>query len=103
MAFHVMWTARARKGDRDGDTRPSLVERKTELNDPEMTPMKWQKNPQKTLSYNCKFDFEVGYLVCSPCRACAEIGNLPACTRACTQLGRVQSLLADSISCTRRR
>ena len=67
-----------------------------------MPPMKWQKYPQKSLSYTCKFDFDVGYLVRSPCRACTEISRLPACSQACTQLERVQTLLADSISCTRR-
>ena len=68
-----------------------------------MIPMKWHKHPQKTLSYTCKFDFDIGYLVRSPCRSCTDIAKLPACSRACTQLERVQTLLADSISCTRRR
>ena len=69
----------------------------------EITNMKWQKHPQKTLSYTCKFDFEVGYLVRSPCRACEQVSKLPICSRSCSQLARVQTLLADSISCTRRR
>jgi hypothetical protein len=68
-----------------------------------MTPLKWQKYPQKPLSYTCKFDFDVGYLVRSPCRACAELDRLPACSQTCTQLEHVQTLLADAISCTRRR
>lgn len=65
--------------------------------------MKWPKYPQKPLSYTCKFDFDVGYLVRSPCRACEQVGNLPACARACAQLDRVRSILADTIACTRRR
>ena len=65
--------------------------------------MKWQKHPQKTLSYTCKFDFEVGYLVRSPCRACEQVNKLPTCSRSCLQLARVQTLQADSISCARRR
>lgn len=72
-------------------------------NTTEMTTMKWQKYPQKPLSYTCKFDFDVGYLVRSPCRACDEFGRLPACSQTCARLERVQTLLADSISCTRRR
>ena len=78
-------------------------QRITELNQAEMTTMKWQKYPQKPLSYTCKFDVEVGYLVRSPCRACAEVSRLPACSRSCAELDRVQTLLADSISCARRR
>ncbi len=69
----------------------------------ETTTMKWQKYPQKPLSYACKFDFEVGYLVRSPCRACEQIRKLPTCSQSCSQLARVQTLLADSISCARRR
>ncbi len=68
-----------------------------------MTPMKWHKHPQKSLSYTCKFDFDIGYLVRSPCRSCSDIAKLPTCSKACAQLERVQTLLADSISCTRRR
>ncbi len=101
--FHAMRAARSPRGKHAGNTHALLVESKMELNDAEMSTMKWQKYPQKTLSYTCKFDFEVGYLVRSPCRTCAEIGRLPACSRSCTQLERVQTLLADSISCTRRR
>lgn len=74
-----------------------------QLDQLKMTTMKWQKFPPKGLSYTCKFDFEVGYLVRSPCRACEQIEKLPACSRACSHLERVQSILADSISCTRRR
>ncbi len=62
--------------------RPPKGELKRKLNLAEMTTMKWHKYPQKTLSYTCKFDFEVGYLVQSPCRACTEIGKLPACSRS---------------------
>ena len=69
----------------------------------EIMTMKWHKHPQKTLSYTCKFDFEVGYLVRSPCRVCEQINKLPTCSRSCSQLARVQTLLADSISCARRR
>ncbi|MDJ0989094.1 MAG: hypothetical protein QNI85_03705 [Desulfobacterales bacterium] len=64
--------------------------------------MKWHKHPQKSLSYTCKFDFDIGYLVRSPCRSCSDIAKLPTCSKACAQLERVQTLLADSIACTRR-
>lgn len=78
-------------------------ERTMECNLSEMTTIKFQKYPQKPLSYTCKFDFDIGYLVRSPCRACEQIRQLPACSRACAQLERVQTILVDSVSCARRR
>lgn len=69
----------------------------------DMTTPNWQKYPSKPLAYRCKFDFDVGYLVCSPCRACDQIRQLPACSQTCSQLENVRHLLADVISCARRR
>ena len=63
----------------------------------------WHKYPSKPLSYRCQFDFDVGYLVCSPCRACDQIHQLPACSQTCAQLENVRHVLADVISCARRR
>lgn len=49
-----------------------------------------------------KFDFEIGHLVKSPCRECQEIVNFPECAETCIVLGRLQSILSEGISCTRR-
>ena len=49
------------------------------------------------LSENHSFDFEIGYLVKSPCRDCNTIDNLPNCIQGCQILDQIQSVLADSI------
>lgn len=49
-----------------------------------------------------RFDFEVGYLIKSPCRECRNEGRLPGCADGCDVLEKIQTILAESISCTRR-
>ena len=49
-----------------------------------------------------RFDFEVGYLIKSPCRECRSCSHLPGCTDDCVMLEKIQTVLAESISCTRR-
>jgi len=49
-----------------------------------------------------RFDFEVGYLIKSPCRECRNDSHLPGCADECVVLDKIQTLLAESISCTRR-
>ena len=49
-----------------------------------------------------RFDFEVGYLIKSPCRECRSCSRLPGCTDDCVTLEKIQTVLAESISCTRR-
>ena len=48
-----------------------------------------------------RFDFEIGYLIKSPCRECRQQDELPACTRTCERLDHVQSILAHSVLSTR--
>ncbi len=45
-----------------------------------------------------KFDYDIGYLVKSPCRDCGTYGRFPDCMDRCTVLDRVQSVLSDSLS-----
>ena len=47
------------------------------------------------------FDFEIGYLIKSPCRACGFRDRLPQCADGCPTLNQVQSLLAPGVSCSR--
>ena len=47
---------------------------------------------------NQKFDYEIGYLVQSPCRNCSTYAKFPDCMDRCTVLDRVQSVLSDSLS-----
>jgi len=49
------------------------------------------------LSENHSFDFEIGYLVKSPCRDCNTIDDLPNCIQGCQILDQIQTVLADSI------
>jgi len=49
-----------------------------------------------------RFDFEVGYLIKSPCRECQSDSRLPGCADDCVVLEKIQTILAESISCTRR-
>lgn len=55
---------------------------------------------RKVLRY--RFDFEVGYLIKSPCRECRDGNRLPGCADDCVVLEKIQTLLAEGISCTRR-
>lgn len=49
-----------------------------------------------------KFDFEIGYLVKSPCRDCAHRKNLPQCSDQCGIIDKIRILLARGISCSGR-
>ena len=49
------------------------------------------------LSDTNRFDFEIGYLVKSPCRDCVTREVLPECIQSCEILDQIQSVLADSI------
>jgi hypothetical protein len=50
-------------------------------------------------SENHNFDFNVGYLVKSPCKGCATRGSFPECMDECEILEQIQVALSDSISC----
>jgi hypothetical protein len=49
------------------------------------------------LNENHSFDFEIGYLVKSPCRDCVSRQDLPTCVEGCEILDQIQTVLADSI------
>lgn len=54
----------------------------------------------KNLNY--RFDFEIGYLVKSPCLQCLHREVLPRCIKGCNVLEEIHALLAKAVSCTRR-
>ena len=64
--------------------------------------MTYDLKPYRSYTYTCRFDFEIGYLVESPCRCCDQNRELPHCARTCRLLDRVRDLLTDSVPCTRR-
>jgi hypothetical protein len=44
------------------------------------------------------FDFEIGYLIKSPCINCENRDSLPGCHAECPVLDRIQTALARGIS-----
>ena len=48
-----------------------------------------------------KFDFEIGYLIKSPCKACNQREEFPVCLDNCAVLDEIQTILAQGISCSR--
>ena len=48
---------------------------------------------------NHNFDFNIGHLVKSPCKACATRTDFPGCMEDCELLDQIQTVLSDSISC----
>ena len=52
---------------------------------------------EQRLSETNSFDFEIGYLVKSPCRDCVSREVLPTCVEGCEILDQIQTVLADSI------
>jgi len=47
-----------------------------------------------------KFDFDIGYLVKSPCKECPHSDNLPKCSDECGLIDRIQVVLSRGVSCT---
>ncbi|MCK4620344.1 MAG: hypothetical protein KAT52_10390 [Desulfobacterales bacterium] len=55
----------------------------------------------KKTVYKYKFDFEVGYLIKSPCKECNKRENFPKCIDDCRALDKIQTILSEVRSCTR--
>ncbi len=60
------------------------------------------KFPAKNSYYKFKFDFEVGYLKKSPCKECNLRNSYPKCADNCKMLDKIQTILSEAISCSRR-
>ncbi len=56
----------------------------------------------KTTSFKFKYDFEIGYLVKSPCETCIYQKSFPKCSDGCEMLDKIHTVLSESVSCTRR-
>lgn len=56
------------------------------------------KNPR----FNYRFDFEIGYLVKSPCKDCGKRSDFPQCADDCMILDGIHTLLAEAVSCSTR-
>jgi hypothetical protein len=56
----------------------------------------------KKSRFRFRFDFEIGYLIKSPCRECDRRKNyFPTCSYECVLLDKIQTVLASSISSTK--
>jgi len=51
--------------------------------------------------YRHRFDFDIGYLVKSPCRECIERYLFPDCMDSCISLDKIRTVLANSVNCSR--
>jgi hypothetical protein len=51
--------------------------------------------------YKHRFDFDIGYLVKSPCRECSDRYLFPNCMDDCISLDKIRTVLANGISCSR--
>jgi hypothetical protein len=49
--------------------------------------------------YKCRYDFEIGYLVKSPCRNCKKKSEFPRCLDSCEIIDALQKKLAGGVSC----
>jgi len=47
---------------------------------------------------NHNFDFNIGHLVKSPCKACPTRDEFPDCMDDCELLDQIQRVLSDSVS-----
>ena len=47
---------------------------------------------------NHNFDFNIGHLVKSPCKACPTRKDFPGCMDDCELLDQIQTILSDSVS-----
>lgn len=55
----------------------------------------------KKKPFKYRFDFEIGYLVKSPCRGCDQRPLFPRCIKTCRILDDIHTVMAESVSCTR--
>jgi hypothetical protein len=52
------------------------------------------------INYRHRFDFDIGYLVKSPCRQCVDRYLFPDCMENCISLDKIRTVLANSVSCS---
>jgi hypothetical protein len=52
--------------------------------------------------FKYRYDFEIGYLVKSPCKNCIQKKIFPKCSDHCDLLDKIHSVLSEAVSCTRR-
>ena len=53
-------------------------------------------------AYKYRFDFEIGYLIKSPCKECDVRKQFPECADDCGILDKIHAALSEAVSCTAR-
>ncbi len=56
----------------------------------------------KNTNFKHRFDFEIGWLVKSPCKVCETRIDFPECLDTCARLSEIHQILAESINCSQR-
>jgi len=51
--------------------------------------------------FNYRFDFEIGYLVKSPCKECDKQNSFPECADTCKMLDEIHGILSEAVSSSR--
>jgi hypothetical protein len=59
------------------------------------------ESQEKKKPFKYRFDFEIGYLIKSPCRGCEDRPLFPQCIKACRILDDIHTLMAESVSCSK--
>ena len=62
--------------------------------------MKYIHPPKKAPKF--RYDFEVGYLVKSPCKGCETRPRFPKCISSCKLLDMLHTRMVDTVSCARK-
>ena len=53
-------------------------------------------------NFKFKYDFDIGYLVKSPCKKCIRKNTFPKCADHCDLLNQIHTVLSEAVSCSRR-
>ena len=53
-------------------------------------------------AFGYKFDFDVGYLIKSPCKQCDTLEYFPGCSATCDLLDQIHAILSEAVSCSKK-
>jgi hypothetical protein len=70
------------------------------INDQQLPILQSSQIIDKMTTNRDKFDFEIGFLVKSPCKSCEKKDQFPKCFDTCSILDNIRGILASGISCT---
>lgn len=53
-------------------------------------------------TYHHRFDFDIGYLIKSPCKNCGMRQGFPKCSEKCEVIDKIQEMLCGVVSSSKR-